>query len=157
EYGDVDSEMISYDSEEGEYTCPTFTTAELLQDQIGLDVGEGVLNDIDAELPDLTWCKKRFGSGDIRFALEMGWTAFLESAQHGIGLSSSQAELEPIDPKAFPSPEAFGVSYDLEEGVPPERILEALGGILKRANLIVSISAGRVLLRARVHRADQHP
>src|SRR5207248_10353655 len=62
-----------------------------------------------------------------------------------------------IDPKAFPSPEAFGVSYDLEEGVPPERILDALGGILKRANLIVSIPAGRVLLRARVHRADQHP
>lgn len=61
QYSDVDSEMISYDSEDDEYMCQTFTTAELLRDEIGLDAPDAVLSDLDAELPDLTWCKKRFG------------------------------------------------------------------------------------------------
>jgi hypothetical protein len=157
EYGDVHSEMISYDNEDDEYTCDTFTTEELLRDQIGLEARKEVLQDLDAELPDLTWCKKRFGSADLAFALELGWTAFTDIVKHNIRYLFSEPESEPSDPEAFPAPEAFGVTYDLDEGVPPGRILDALGNIVGRAKLIRIVDAGSVVFRARVHNADEHP
>jgi hypothetical protein len=157
EYGDVHSEMISYDNEEGEYTCDTFTTEELLRDQIALEARKEVLQDLDAELPDLTWCKKRFGSSDLAFALEMGWTAFVEIAKDDAGALRTDATLEEPAPNEFPPPEAFGVPYDTEEGVPPERILDAIGRIVVRSNLIRTVDAGTMVFRARVHASNEHP
>jgi hypothetical protein len=157
EYGDVNSEMISYDNEEDEYTCDTFTTEELLRDQIGLKAREEILKDLEAELPDLTWCKKRFGSGDLAFALEMGWSAFVEIVKDDAGALSTEATAEEPAPDEFPAPEAFGVPYDPDEGVPPERILEALGGIVVRSNLIRTVNAGTFVFRARVHPSNERP
>lgn len=157
EYGDVHSEMISYDNEEREYTCDTFTTVELLRDQIGLEAREEVLQDLDAELPDLTWCKKRFGSADLAFALEMGWTAFVEIVKDDARTLCTDAPREEVAPDEFPAPEAFGVTYDSEEGVPPERILDALGGIVMRSNLIRTVDAGTFVFRARVHPSNEYP
>ena len=148
--------MISYDNEEGEYVCDTYTTEELLRDQIGLDARPEVWQDLDAELPDLTWCKKRFGSGDLAAALGMGWTAFVDIVKHHTRYLFSEPGNPTPGPESFPAPEAFGVTYDLEEGVPPERMLDALGAIVATAKLTRTIDAGGVVFRARVDKADKY-
>jgi HEPN superfamily RES-like protein len=121
--------MISYDSEDREYTCDTFTTEELLRDQIGLEANAEVLQDLDAELPDLTWCKKRFGSSDIAFALEMGWAAFVDIVKDDAGARSMDATSEEPTPDEFALHEAFGVSYAPKKAFHLRKFWKLLGAL----------------------------
>ncbi len=157
EYSDVDSEMVSYDNEEGCYYCETYTTYELLTDQVGLEAEEDVIDDIVDALPDLTWCKKRFRPADLTDALTSGWQVFVDLVKHHVRylfFYDPADRLSHHDP--FQYPEGFGVTYDAEEGVPPGQILAALGAIVARANLIRTLGAGTVVFRARVHAAHEH-
>jgi hypothetical protein len=159
EYSDVDSEMISYDNEDREYICDTYTTEELLVDQIGLDARAEVISDIAEILPDLTWCKKYLRPADLGAALEAGWKEFVDLVKYDVRYFFSEPATPSTDNDAgsFPDPEAFGITYDPDAGLPPERILDALGVIVTRANLIRTIDSGTVVFRARVHASDQHP
>lgn len=157
EYSDVDSEMISYDNEEGRYDCETYTTYELLTDAVGLEAEEGVIDGIVDALPDLTWCKKRFSRADLRDALRLGWQSFVDLVKHHIRYLFYDPADQLLDHDSLPHPEALGVAYHAEEGVSPERILDALGAIVARANLIRTMDAGTLVFRARVHGADEHP
>jgi hypothetical protein len=157
EYSDVDSEMVSYDNEEGCYYCETYTTYELLTDQVGLEAEEDVIDDIVGSLPDLTWCKKRFHPNDLTHALMSGWEVFIDLVKH----HTRYFLYDPSDPvperDPFSQSEAFGITYDGEEGVPPGQILDALGVIVARAKLVRPIDVGTVVFRARVHAADEYP
>jgi hypothetical protein len=146
EYGDVHSEMISYDNEEGEYACDVYTTAE-----IGLEAHP---KDIDGALLDLTWCKKRFGSNDFTAALASRWIGFIDFVKQDADLLSKD-EPEAPDVDARPGPDALGVPYDSEEGLAPNRMLDALAEIVGRTKLTQSIQPGMVIFRARVHSSDK--
>ncbi|MEX2262024.1 MAG: HEPN-associated N-terminal domain-containing protein [Bryobacteraceae bacterium] len=157
EYSDVDSEMVSYDNEEGCYYSDTYTTLELLTDEVEFEADEMIIDDMVDALPNLTWCKKRFGPADLTAALRAGWQVFVDLVKHhNRYLFDDHANPAP-DRNPFPPSEAFGVTYDADEGVPPARILDALGAIVPKANLITTIDAGTVLFRARVHATDEHP
>jgi hypothetical protein len=157
EYSDVDSEMVSYDSEEEEYWCETYDTGDLLRNQVGLEARTEVIDDVARELPDLTWCKKQLNPSDLADALNMGWTSFVDIVKYQTRyLFSEPAEVGSGD-DLFPNPEAFGLSYDPMEGIPPERILEALGAIVERAEILRKVEKGTKFFRARVHALNETP
>ena len=151
--------MVPYDSEEQEYFCDIYTSEELLSDQIELEARPEVISEIAELMPDLTWCKRQLRSGDLAAALNIGWESFIDIVKHHVRYFFS----EPQDASAgngsddFPNPEAFGIEYDPDEGVPPERILDAVGSIVRRAKLIRSLDSGSVIFRARVHAAHEKP
>jgi hypothetical protein len=159
EYSDVDSEMVPYDGEEQEYFCDIYTSEELLSDQIGLDARPEVILEIAQLMPDLTWCKRQLRSGDLGAALNSGWKSFIDVVKHHVRYFFS----EPHDAHRggrfddFPNPEVFGIEYDPDEGVPPERILDAIGSIVRRAKLIRSLDSGSIIFRARVQAVHEKP
>jgi hypothetical protein len=157
EYSDVDSEMVSYDNEEGHYYCETYTTHALLAEVVGLEAEDEVIDDIVDVLPDLTWCKKRLNRADLTDALRSGWQVFVDVVKHHIRYLFYDPIDQLPDLDSPPHPQAFGVVYKAEEGVPPERILDAVGAIVARANLIRTMDAGTILFRARVHDVVEHP
>ena len=167
EYSDVDAEMVSYDNEKGAYYSDTFTTDALLTDQLGFEADETIIDDIVDELPDLTWCKKRFKPDDVTATLLSAWQVFVDLVKHHNRYLLDDYAHPAREHGSYPGSEAFGIPYDSDEGLPPLRILDALGGIVRRAsaeantssnaqNLITTIEVGCVFFRARVPDPGEH-
>jgi HEPN/RES N-terminal domain 1/RES domain len=183
-YASADNEGIPYESAEGGYAFPDhmFSTYELVVDQVGLEVENGVLEDILRALPDQTWCRRRFGSLSLNDALHMGWEEFVEKVQYETRYLFTLPEPSPggTDPppsaavvehpeevngesiglhEPNPLPEGpefasgdpdFGIDYDLQEGIPVYEMLDAIGRLVRRLELIKKFDSGITIFRVRV-------
>jgi hypothetical protein len=169
EFNDANKENIPYDGAEGGYLCETYTTYELITDEVGLGADDTVIADIVEALPDYAWCSRNFWSLDFRSALRAGWEVFVDQVKHHTRYMFDEPQPAketngPLGPPGeesieFPEPydEAFGIEWNRKEGVSPTKILDAVGKIVTAANLVRCLDEGTVVFRTRVHCSDATP
>lgn len=79
-------EQLPYESAEGGYQGATWTTYELLDDEVGLtlprDSKNHLLHALLGELTDETWCDYDWLTLDHDVALRTGWERFCETVKH---------------------------------------------------------------------------
>jgi HEPN/RES N-terminal domain 1/RES domain len=199
EFTGADDEGIPWDGEEDQYAfaANVFDTYDLINDVIGLDANESVLDDIVRALPDQSWCRREFFSLSLSEALGSGWNDFVNKVKYetrylftlplpsapraadqqveadisfseqddGISIGDSKfgvvnaseddlASYNVDYPISMGDPE-FGVDYDREEGIPAYAMLDAIGNIVRRLNIVRVIEPGTSLYRVRVHEANE--
>lgn len=174
-YKSADDEGIPYESAEGGYAFPEqmFDTYDLLTEEICLDVEPAVFDDVKQALLEQTWCKKDFWSLSLGDALRSGWAEFvrkvkyetrylftLPQPQRPVATPTTAVPVEPLtdanreftgrfDALPVGDPE-FGIDYDDEDGIPVSEMLDAIGRLVSRLDLIQEIPAGKEILRVRV-------
>ncbi|MFN7919576.1 MAG: HEPN-associated N-terminal domain-containing protein [Bryobacteraceae bacterium] len=157
EYSDVDSEFVSYDNEEGKYVSDTWSTHDLVSDN--LDASEAIIDDLVEELFDCTWCRKDFGTArKLDQILLSSWGDLVEHVKYERRyFAGGHDRLEAGDAGLGrgEGPVCYEVSYSNSEGFAPLRLLECVGEIALAADLIQVIEPGTDLYRARVESSEQ--
>lgn len=176
-YRSADDEGIPYESAEGGYAFAEhmFDSYDLITDQLGITDVEAVREDILAALPDQTWCERGFWSLSLFDALDFGWKEFVEKvkyetrylftlpnepiAKHKAPTAAREkaverepndifpSDIEPLFSSADPD---FEIDYDRQEGIPAYAMLDAIGQLLRRLNLVRIVSPGTIVYRVRV-------
>lgn len=144
EFGDADNEFVPYDGGEGGYQFETHDTQELLFDILLLEVLDNALaKDIVNGLPDCAWSRKWTVDRDLKSELLSGWWEYSAIVKEGI----PPDELGPVSGS---DAEAFGISYQSGDGIPAEKMLDALSAVLDRALPTRVIKRDKPIFRSRV-------
>lgn len=140
EYEDA-AEHVPYESAEGGYQWPTMTSYDLL-DEVGLDVGNRALFSALLEgLPDQAWVRRNPYSLPEEDALRLSWEEFSRLIKHEV-----RYLLFPREPEDDPS-----------EGPRPDKMLNELGELFARHDLLSTLKTGTELFRIRLHPPGQGP
>ena len=156
-----------------------FDTYDLLE-QIGLDAGSAVFKDVKDALPDQFWCRKDFWSLSLGEALHSGWDQFVEKVKYetrylfalpprrqpaavpappqppaeniSVGTAEALGLFEYVRPdEEWPAAESeSGIDYDPDEGIPVSAMLDSIGRLINRLDLIREVDAGKEIFRVRV-------
>lgn len=175
-YRSADEEGIPYESAEGGYAFPErmFDSYDLITDQLEITEVDAVRDDILAALPDQIWCERGFWSLSLFDALDLGWKEFVEKVKYetrylftlpnepiskrkpqapaadqaieGDRNDTFPSEIEPIFSSADPD---FEIDYDRQEGIPVYAMLDAIGQLLRRLDLMRVVQPGTVIYRVR--------
>lgn len=142
EYEDA-ANQVAFESREGGYLARTWTTYELLTDEIEMEPGHDELLDyLVRELPDYAWVQKDYYSAHPYDVLRWGWEAFVETVKHRTRYM------------LFPRPVPSVTGWDgPEEMVRPEQMLKALGRVIRECRLVRTLPVGTLLYRVRPHAA----
>jgi len=97
-------------------------------------------------------------SVDLARSLRWGWEGFTDLVKHHNRYFLYQTAAEQaseVDSRDIT--EAFEVPYEPEMGVSPGRILDVLGEIVRRTELVRTLGSNEVIFRARVHESSLTP
>lgn len=139
DYTDPANEL-PYESREGGYQGSVEDGAELVEELYGdLIDNQEVLEDLAEAFAGTSLCRRHFFSLNDYEILRFGWERFVEEVKHHTRYLFLQE---------------LGDDGDTEL-IPPGRMLDALGRLLKEFELHLTVPEGQVYYRARVHRPDQ--
>ncbi len=126
------AQCVPYESAEGGYQWPTHCTSEVLE-SIGFHTRHEDLHDrICSALPSHSWVEK----DPCDDGLWVGWEEFSDAVKHRTRYLFFEVEAETA-------------SYS--NGASPHRMLDEIGTRIRELELVKTIYAGTVLVRARVH------
>lgn len=166
-YRSADNEGIPYESAEGGYAFSEhmYDTYDLIVDQLEIAETESVREEIIAALPDQTWCHRGFWSLSLCEALKSGWDEFVEQVKYRTRYLFTVAEEPTQSPSATREPDDsgeifpseleplsssrdpdFDIGYDRQEGSPVHEMLDAIGQLLRRLNLVRTVRPGTIIL-----------
>lgn len=171
-YRSADDEGIPYETGEGGYAFPEHMhdTYDLVVDELEIADTDSVREEIIAALPDQTWCHRGFWSLSLYEALKFGWDEFVEQVKYRTRYLFTVAEEPPHSPSAtresrddsgevtpeeleplFPSGDPdFDIGFDRQEGIPVHQLLDAIGQLLRRLELVITVPRGTIIYRVRV-------
>lgn len=139
EWSNPDDESIPWDSEDGRYMVPTSDTYDLLERYLELE--DELRDDLISNLPDHDWCQAnplRLGKDE---EWDSEWEEFSEQLKHETRYVFYRAEPEERD------------SYN--ELRTPYEILETIEEFVREYDLVRTLAAGTVIVRARPHKKDE--
>lgn len=142
EYADPVHEL-PYESREGGYQGVVYQSDEVLDELGEWTESDGLLADVAEAFAGSAWCQKHYFSLKEDEKLQSGWESFVTQVKHRTRYLFLQ-ELGDED-------DAF------REGIPPGRMLEALGSVTSRFDLFTTLPASTEIIRARVHDRDKEP
>ncbi len=126
---------LPYESAEGGYIGTTWTTYEILVEEVGLDLPrdrkDRLFQDILWRLTDETWCEYDWLSLDYDDALRTSWDSFCQTVKHRRRFFF------------------HATGTDDRDSYTPASLLEAIVGISERMGLVRELTAGTRLWRAR--------
>ncbi|GGQ70226.1 HEPN-associated N-terminal domain-containing protein [Couchioplanes azureus] len=140
EYEDA-AEGVSYDSSEDgwQWWGPIWNTYDLVSDHSDVLIGDGLVEAVQTAMHDRTWVEKDFAWRRRDQVLNESWDQFCNAVKYRtryvIWLQDDPDELE----------------ADHTGEVPPARILDEIGRLIERLNLIQPLPAGSRLWRAQTH------
>ncbi|MBA6098507.1 RES domain-containing protein [Pseudomonas juntendi] len=136
EWGDAASEGLAYETREGGWQGDVCGTWELMHN-CGPDCPEEVLDTIAGSIHDVPWCEIDPYSLPIDRTLVYGWQSFSRFIIHTA---------------RFVFYKAVNTSYatDQHDEMNPVDILEAIGSVAKKLQLITTVPAGQPIFRVRI-------
>ena len=175
-YGNADNEGMPYESGEAVFPESEMATWDVVDD-IQLEVSERVLDDILAALPDQNWCRRgRLFSLSKEEVLRFGWQGLVEKVKYEtrylftlpdrkVPAVTESVALLP-DPagaqthnrlKLQPTWEDGGGAEidDDSEDIPAHRMLDAIGDVVTRFDLVQVRLPGVIFFRVRVDDASK--
>ncbi|MCG3646735.1 HEPN-associated N-terminal domain-containing protein, partial [Pseudomonas putida] len=136
EWGDAANEGLAYETREGGWQGRVYSTWELLYNY-GPECSEEVLNTLAGSIYDVAWCERDPYSLPIDRTLVYGWQSFSNFIIHTA---------------RFVFYKAVNTSYaaDQHDEMNPVDILETLGSVAKKLDLIGTVPAGQPIFRVRI-------
>jgi hypothetical protein len=136
EWGDAANEGLAYETREGGWQGRVYDTWELLYN-FGPECSEEVFGTIVGSIHNVAWCKRDPYSLPIDRILVYGWQDFSKFITHTA---------------RFVFYKAVNTSYaaDQHDEMDPVDILETLGSVAKKLDLIGTVSAGQPIFRVRI-------
>ncbi|MFG0542955.1 HEPN-associated N-terminal domain-containing protein [Pseudomonas sp. YQ_5] len=136
EWGDAANEGLAYETREGGWQGRVYSTWELLYNY-GPECSEEVLNTLAGSIYDVAWCERDPYSLPIDRTLVYGWQSFSNFIIHTA---------------RFVFYKAVNTSYaaDQHDEMNPVDILETLGSVAKKLELIGTVPAGQPIFRVRI-------
>ncbi|HVM35179.1 MAG TPA: HEPN-associated N-terminal domain-containing protein [Actinomycetota bacterium] len=140
DFADANEEGIYYEGREGGYQAwPQWDTYELIDEYWDVLTGPGVLDAVKQLVEDRVWVRKNYGWPSRDEALTWGWERFCEAVQH---------ETRYV---FWLVPDSDETSAEYTGEVPASRILEEVGKLISRYDLLRELPPGSALWRARAH------
>lgn len=137
EWGDPNNEGLPYETREGGWQGSVCDTWDLLSN-LGVDVREGeIFNHIVTSIQNEQWCKRNPYSLTTDRTLMYGWTDFCKFV-----INTSRY--------FFLNTRNNDYDVDQHDEMDPVKILDALGAIVKKLDLIQTIPVTTVLKRVRI-------
>lgn len=128
-------DQLPYESAEGGYQGITWSTWEILQDEVGLELprdrNERLFHAILSRLRDEVWCEYDWLTLDIDVALRLGWNRFCDTIKHK---------------KRF---FFHNEGVDDKDSYSPKSLLKAIASSCENLGLMGQIPSGTALWRAR--------
>jgi hypothetical protein len=142
EYEDA-ANQVAFESREGGYQARTWSTYELLTEEVEMEPGHDELFEyLVHELPDYAWVERDYYSAHPYNVLRWGWEAFVETVKHRTRYM------------LFPRPAASPTGWEEhDEMIRPEKMLKAVGRVIRECRLVRTLPAGTLLYRVRPHDA----
>ncbi|WCH97988.1 HEPN-associated N-terminal domain-containing protein [Pseudomonas capeferrum] len=136
EWGDAANEGLAYETREGGWQGNVCGTWELMYN-CGPDCPKEVLDTIAGSIHDIPWCETDPYSLPIDRTLVYGWQSFSRFIIHTA---------------RFVFYKAVNTSYaaDQHDEMNPVDILEAIGSVAKKLQLISTVPAGQPIFRVRI-------
>ncbi|MDT9644007.1 HEPN-associated N-terminal domain-containing protein [Pseudomonas sp. JV245A] len=136
EWGDAANEGLAYETREGGWQGSVYGTWDLL-DNYGPECSEEVLSTIVGSIHDVAWCRRDPYSLPIDRTLVYGWQSFSKFITHTA---------------RFVFYKAVNTSYaaDQHDEMNPVDILETLGSVTKKLDLMGTVPAGQPIFRVRI-------
>jgi len=136
EWGDAANEGLAYETREGGWQGQVYDTWELLYNY-GPECSEEVFGTIVESIHDVAWCKRDPYSLSKDRMLVYGWQSFSKFIIHTA---------------RFVFYKAVNTSYaaDQHDEMNPVDILETLGSVAKKLDLIGTVPAGQPIFRVRI-------
>ncbi len=141
EYEDA-ADSVPYESAEGGYQLPTYTSNELLYELGIFSESEDLLNDIADALPDLAWADRDPFSLSRLDALRYGWEEFCRLVRHHTRFLFFKRKRG---------------KWHSHDEIRPYEMLDALGSLVTELHLVLRIPKGTKLFRVRQHGPRLHP
>ncbi|HCF6599863.1 TPA: RES domain-containing protein [Pseudomonas aeruginosa] len=136
EWGEAANEGLAYETREGGWQGQVYGTWELLYDY-GPECSEEVFSTIVGSIHDLAWCRRAPYSLPIDRILVYGWQSFSKFITHTARF---------VFYKAVNTSYAAGQHDEMN----PVDILETLGSVIKKLDLIGTVPAGQPIFRVRI-------
>ena len=136
EYDDA-ANWLPYETAEGGYQGNTWTTCDLLTDELGLklpnDRNGRLLDSLVGQMPDFVWCESDpYGLNEVQLA-RFSWKRFCQIVKHERRFFFTN----------------YGQKSDADETLPPAQVLERIFNYADTLDLFVPLAQGTRLYRAR--------
>ena len=129
-------ESMIYDSKEGGYPIEPYNGADIVRDLDHWSDREDLVEDAAAAFSDCFLCERDYWQAKDDDMLRHGWERFRHLVKH----HTRYLFFDKMSGEAA-----------RDEGVPPSRMLSALGTLVNNFNMFSEISADREIFRVRVH------
>jgi len=144
EWDDPSNAGLAYESAEGGWQGEVLLTAEVL-DEVGLDVRDyTIIEDVCGAIHNIGWCERDPYSLTYDRCLYYGWKKFCDFVCHSSRYVFLKARNDNWDPEQH-------------DEIDPVSILDELGKLILRLDLLVKIPFGKKIHRVRVDSSSFTP
>ena len=158
EYDDAD-DCLPWEGAEGGYQGVTKYTHEVIQDELNvlLDAGDPVIAALSSLIKDRTWCERNPFSLSERERLVFSWKEFCDLIKFKRRFFFLQPDIVSSDDEEDDLQRDNAVNLDGEDDdlLRPAELLKKLQNPPKKLGLVVNMTIGTTLFRARVQEANQ--
>jgi hypothetical protein len=132
--------VLPYETREGGYQGVFYDGHELILDLASYIGEDDLVEDVAMAFAGSAWCDKDYFTLKEDEQLQFGWEAFVEQVLHHTRYLFLQE---------------LGEEDEYDESIPPGRMLDALGSLFLRFDLLNTLASGASIVRARVHDSDR--
>ncbi len=144
EWGQPDNEGVPYESAEGGYQGEVIDNWELLFDELAIvdDCGSELADDLRNAIMDCGWCQRNFFGLPPDKALIYGWEEFCQKVKGQTRYTFFRAR-------------DLLRRYRGPEEIPASRMLDELGSVIAKTNMLLKVRKGTRIIRVRPTEAGQ--